>query len=366
MYLQSLSVLDYKNIESAEMEFSSKLNCFLGDNGAGKTNILDSIYYLSFTKSFFNAIDTLNVRYGCEMFGMQGAYHKDNETDHVSVGYKLNQKKQVKRNKKVYKRFSDHIGLYPLVMVSPSDTSLIIGNSDERRKFIDGVISQFDSGYLNALLRYNRVLQQRNNLLKKFADEKRFDEDTLSIYDLQLCEYGSVIYEKRKQFVDDIVEVFQAFYQYISGGREKVTLEYQSTLSDLKLNDQLESNRQKDRMIQHTSVGVHRDDLLLNLGEHPMKKVGSQGQTKTYLVALKLAQFEYLKNASGIKPILLLDDVFDKLDTNRVEKIVHLVTDEKFGQIFMTDTNREHLENIVAKVGSDYHIFRVENGEVKK
>ncbi len=366
MYLQSLSVLDYKNIESAEIEFSSKLNCFLGDNGAGKTNILDSIYYLSFTKSFFNAVDTLNVRYGCEMFGLKGTYHNNNESDHVAVGYKLNQKKQVKRNKKAYKRFSDHIGLYPLVMVSPSDTSLIIGGSDERRKFLDGVISQFDTGYLNALLRYNRVLQQRNNLLKKFADENRFDEDTLSIYDVQLCEYGNFIHKKRKGFVEAIIEVFQEFYQYISGGQEKVVLEYQSTLSDSNLDEELEKNRKKDRLIQHTSIGIHRDDLLLNLGDYPMKKVGSQGQTKTYLVALKLAQFEYLKNASGIKPILLLDDVFDKLDTNRVEKIVQLVTDDKFGQIFMTDTNREHLEHIVEKVGSDYHIFRVENGEVKK
>lgn len=366
MYLQTLSVFDYKNIESAELEFSPKLNCFLGDNGAGKTNVLDSIYYLSFTKSFFNAIDTMNVRHGREMFGVQGTYLKNNEGEHVAIGYKVNQKKQVKRNKKTYKRFSDHIGLYPLVMVSPSDTSLIIGGSDERRKFMDGVISQFDNGFLNALIRYNRVMQQRNNLLKKFADVNRFDEDTLSIYDVQLSEYGALIHEKRKQFVSEITDVFQDFYQFISGGHEKVVLDYHSSLFESPLHEQLEANRHKDRLVQHTTVGVHRDDLLLNLGDYPMRKVGSQGQTKTYLVALKLAQFEYLKNASGIKPILLLDDVFDKLDTNRVEKIVQLVSDDKFGQIFMTDTNREHLENIVSKVGSDYHIFRLENGEVKK
>jgi DNA replication and repair protein RecF len=202
--------------------------------------------------------------------------------------------------------------------------------------------------------------------LKKFADENRFDEDTLSIYDVQLSEYGVLIHEKRKQFVREITDVFQEFYQFISGGHEKVVLEYQSSLFESPLHEQLGANRHKDRLAQHTTVGIHRDDLLLNLGDYPMRKVGSQGQTKTYLVALKLAQFEYLKNASGIKPILLLDDVFDKLDTNRVEKIVQLVSDDKFGQIFMTDTNREHLENIVSKVGSDYHIFRLENGEVKK
>lgn len=365
MYLQSLSVLDYKNIALAEFEFSAKLNCFLGNNGAGKTNLLDAIYYLSFTKSFFTAVDTMNVRHDCQMFGLQGAYKNDDGAgEQVSVGYRLNQKKQVKRNGKPYKRFSEHIGLYPLVMVSPSDTSLIIGGSEERRKFMDGVISQFDNTYLDALLRYNRVLLQRNNLLKIFYAENRFDQDTLSIYNDQLHEYGSRIFERRKAFIAEITPVFQTFYEHISGGNESVELDYQSSLFDGLLCDQLDDNQGKDRAVQFTSVGVHKDDLLLNLGNYPMKKVGSQGQTKTYLVALKLAQFEYLKKQSGITPLLLLDDVFDKLDAGRVEKIIHLVSDEKFGQIFLTDTNREHLENIIAKVGSHYRIFRINNGEL--
>ncbi|MDA3878873.1 MAG: DNA replication/repair protein RecF [Prolixibacteraceae bacterium] len=367
MYLQSLSVLDYKNVEMAEFDFSAKLNCFLGNNGAGKTNLLDAIYYLSFTKSFFNAVDVMNVRHGCQMFGIKGVYNSEGgESNQVSVGYRLNQKKQLKRNGKAYKRLSEHIGLYPLVMVSPSDTSLITGGSDDRRKFMDGVISQFDNRFLDALLRYNRLLMQRNNLLKQFAAENRFDQDTLSIYNEQLHQYGTHIFEKRRAFIAEIIPVFQTFYKHISGGSEMVQLDYQSTLFDGSLSEQLEDNQHKDRLIQFTSVGVHKDDLLLSLGDYPMKKVGSQGQTKTYLVALKLAQFEYLKKQSEIKPILLLDDVFDKLDANRVEKIIQLVSDDKFGQIFLTDTNREHLESIVEKVGSHYCIFRINNGEVEQ
>ena len=364
MYLQSLSLLDYKNIEQADLVFSAKLNCFLGDNGAGKTNLLDAIYYLSFCKSFFTSLDGQNVRHSCEMFMLQGKYKRMDDDEMVAVGYKQGHKKQFKRNQKPYKRFSEHIGLFPLVMVSPADTSLILGGSEERRKFMDGVISQFDRTFLDALLRYNRALLQRNNLLKHFNDTRQFDADTLSIYDEQLVEHGTLIFNKRKAFIDEIIPVFQHFYEFVSGGKEKVALTYQSTLFEGDFREQLIEQQPKDRIAQYTTVGIHKDDLQLDLGEYPIKKLGSQGQTKTYLIALKFAQFEYLKGASAIKPILLLDDIFDKLDANRVGKIIHLVSDDQFGQIFITDTNREHLDGILKQMETTHKIFRIENGKV--
>lgn len=364
MHLQSLSLLDYKNIEQADLEFSAKLNCFLGDNGAGKTNLLDAIYYLSFSKSFFNSVDSQNIRHSREMFMIQGKYNRLDDDELISVGFKKDHKKQFKRNHKVYKRLSDHIGLYPLVMISPSDSSLILGGSDERRKFMDGVISQFDRTYLEALLRYNRALLQRNNLFKLFAENHQFDVDTLSIYDEQLVEYGKPIFEKRKAFVDQLIPVFQHFYEFVSGGKEKVVLTYQSSLTEGDYRQQLIGQHQKDRAVQYTTVGVHKDDLVLELGDFPIRKLGSQGQTKTYLIALKLAQFEYLKNASEIKPILLLDDIFDKLDAHRVGKIIKLVSDDQFGQIFITDTNQEHLEGILGKIDIKHKIFQIDGGKV--
>lgn len=364
MYLHSISLLDYKNIEQADVEFTSKLNCFLGDNGAGKTNLLDAIYYLSFTKSFFNSIDSQNVRHEQEMFMIQGKYKRHEQDENISVGFALNGKKQFKRNKKAYKRLSEHIGNFPLVMISPSDQSLILGGSDERRKFMDGVISQFDREYLNALLRYNRVVLQRNNLLKHFSEHQRFDPETLLIYDEQLIEQGNIIFEKRTRFVQEIIPVFQYFYEYISGGKEQVLLTYQSTLNEGDYRGQLIDCQLKDKISNYTNVGIHKDDLQLNLGDFPMKKLGSQGQNKTYLVALKFAQFEYLKNTSGIKPILLLDDIFDKLDAKRVSKIIELVSNDKFGQIFVTDSNRDHLDSILSKMNSIYRIFRIEEGKI--
>lgn len=366
MHLQKLALFDYKNIEQAEIEFCRKLNCFLGDNGAGKTNLLDSIYYLSFTKSFFTAIDALNIRHGSEMFMIQGKYEKQGEDENISVGIKQGVKKQFKRNQKAYKKLSEHIGLFPLVMISPSDTVLILGGSEERRKFMDGVISQFDRSYLDYLLRYNRTLLQRNNLLKHFSESRTYDEDTLSIYDEQLVEYGMLIFEKRKIFVEAMVPVFQKFYEFVSGGKEQVVLKYESSIDQGDYLQQLFENRSKDRASQYTNIGIHKDDLYLGLGDYHIRKMGSQGQTKTYLLAMKFAQFEYLKNEGGVKPILLLDDIFDKLDAHRVGKIIELVSEDQFGQIFITDTNREHLDGILAKMNTDYRIFKIEDGKVVK
>ncbi|MFA9391911.1 MAG: DNA replication/repair protein RecF [Prolixibacteraceae bacterium] len=364
MYLQKITLLNYKNIEQAEVMFSPKLNCFLGDNGAGKTNLLDAIYFLSFTKSFFNSIDSQNIRHGSEMFMVQGKYNRDHEDELISIGFKQGFKKQFKRNQKAYKTLSEHIGLFPLVMISPVDSILILGGSDERRKFMDGVISQYDRNYLDALLRYNRTLLQRNNVLKHFHETRTFDEVTLSVYDEQLAEYGSLIYEKRKNFVEAMVPVFQNFYEYVSSGKEQVVLNYDSSFENNDFLQQLMLSRAKDRASQYTNVGIHKDDLFLGLGDYPIKKLGSQGQTKTYLLALKFAQFEYLKTAGQIKPILLLDDIFDKLDANRVGKIIKLVSEEQFGQIFITDTNREHLDGILGQMNTEYKIFKIDEGKV--
>jgi DNA replication and repair protein RecF len=363
MHLKSLSILDYKNIEQVEISFSPKLNCFLGDNGAGKTNLLDSIYFLTFCRSFFNPIDSQNIRHGNDFFMITGKFIRDSDDEIVSCGYKNGQQKQFKRNHKPYKRLSDHIGLFPLVMISPADSLLILGGSEERRKFMDGVISQYDHTFLDTLIRYNRALLQRNNLLKRFSESGSFDNDTLSIYDEQLIEHGTFVYQKRKEFIEKLIPVFQEFYEFVSGGKENVILEYSSSIDQGNFREQLISSIKKDRVTQFTNVGIHKDDLNLLLEGFPIKKLGSQGQNKTYLVALKFAQFEFLKNKSGIKPILLLDDIFDKLDSNRVSKIIGLVSEERFGQIFVSDTNREHLELIVKEIKTEHKIFRIEEGK---
>ncbi|TKG92847.1 DNA replication/repair protein RecF [Puteibacter caeruleilacunae] len=364
MYIRELSIVNYKNIEQAELTFSPKLNCFLGNNGVGKTNLLDSIYYLSFCKSFFNAVEFHNIRHGQEFFVLQGNYFRNDADEVIYCGVKKGKKKQFKKNKKEYKKLAEHIGLLPLVMISPSDINLIIGGSDERRKFMDGVISQYDRQYLDILLKYNRVLLQRNNLLKQFAAGLRFDATTLEIWDDQLVRLGTEIHHKRKEFLERLMPVFQHYYEMISQGKEQVKLIYESKLNEHNLEDLLKEALPKDRLVQHTSVGIHKDDLLLQLGEYPIRKLGSQGQKKTYLVALKLAQFEFIKELSGNKPILLMDDIFDKLDAGRVEQIIKLVAEDHFGQIFLSDTNRENLNHIVEETGVDYQIFTIENGTV--
>ncbi|WP_321996074.1 DNA replication/repair protein RecF [Draconibacterium orientale] len=365
MHIEEISIVNFKNILEVKAEFSPKLNCFIGKNGAGKTNMLDAIYYLSFCKSFFNATDQLNINHEESFFMLNGNYSRMESKETINCGLQKGQKKQFKRNTKVYKKLQEHIGLLPLVMITPSDVNLILGGSDERRKFMDGVISQYNQTYLDDLLKYNRALMQRNNLLKQFASDRYFDEELLGIWDDQLVEYGTRIHEERTRFVEKLIPVFQRYYNYISGGNEVVELVHQSDLYDSDLEALLKASLQKDRVVQYTTVGIHKDDLQLKIGDYLIKKLGSQGQKKTYLVALKLAQFEFIKEISGINPILLLDDIFDKLDQHRVEQIVTAVAGEQFGQIFLTDTNREHLDTIIKKMDADYRIFKVENGKVE-
>lgn len=364
MEIKSVSLLNYKNLEQVELSLSSKVNCFVGDNGAGKTNLLDAVYYLSFCKSFFSASDALNIQHDQDFMMIQGTYIRDKKEEEVSCGVKRDQKKQFKRSGKVYKRLSDHIGLFPLVMVSPSDSNLILGASEERRKFIDGVISQYDKSYLHHLMRYKRAIDQRNNLLKSYMKTDQFDPDMIEVFDDQLIEHGTVVFEKRESFIGKLIPIFQHFYQFVSMGNEKVSIGYHSELKTLSMKEILRKNASADRVTGRTNGGIHKDDLMMMLGDHQIRKTGSQGQKKTYLTALKLAQFDFIKEASSIKPLLLLDDIFDKLDSKRVSRILELVSENHFGQIFITDTNREHLDAIVEQIKSEFKIYHVENGKI--
>jgi len=360
MYLKRISLVNYKNISQAEISFSPKINCFIGQNGAGKTNILDAVYYLSYCKSHSNSIDVQNIAHNEDFFVIQGEYLVHDKEEHIYCGLKRKQKKQFKRNKKEYERLSEHIGLLPLVLISPDDNRLILDGSEERRKFIDSIISQYDKAYLQSLIQYNNALAQRNSLLKSQIT----DVSVYEIWEELLSEHGTRIFEKRVKFIDEFLPVFQSFYKFLSTNNEEVKLDYDSQLKNESLVSLLNLSRERDRILGYTTKGIHKDDLDMHLGEYPIKRVGSQGQNKTYLIALKLAQFNFIKQISGTCPILLLDDIFDKLDANRVKQIIKLVSEDNFGQIFITDTNREHLDEIIKDVNQDTHIFTVENGNV--
>jgi len=364
MYLDKLSLINYKNILDLEVNFSPKINCFIGNNGVGKTNLLDAVYYLSFCKSYFSSTDQQNINHDAQFMVLEGKYYRLEMEELVYCGVKRGQKKNFKRNKKEYKKLSEHIGLLPIVMVSPADGRLITDGSEERRKYMDSVISQYDRKYLEDLIRYNRVVQQRNKLLKDFGAGTKFDEDTLVIWDEQMKVLGAAIYAKRKDYLNKLMPVFQEYYAIISQGNESVSLEYKSQLHENSMGDLLSNARWKDQVMQYTTVGIHKDDLELNLGNFPIKKMGSQGQIKTYLIALKLAQFEFIKQIANFNPILLLDDIFDKLDSSRVEQIVKLVSEERFGQIFISDTNRDHLDDILSGNALEYQLFVIDKGGI--
>lgn len=365
MWLKRISILNYKNLEQVDLAFSRKMNCIIGRNGMGKTNLMDAVYYLSFCKSATNPIDSQNICHDQDFFVVQGFYETDDgDPEEVYCGLKRRQKKQFKRNKKEYTRLSDHIGLIPLVMVSPADSLLIAGGSEERRHFMDVVISQFDREYLDALIRYNKALLQRNTLLKAEVEP---EEELMAVWEEAMAASGEVVYRKRREFIDEFIPVFQSYYSYISQGREQVSLAYESHAAEGNLLELLAASRQRDRIMGYSLKGVHKDDLIMQLGDFPIKREGSQGQNKTYLIALKLAQFEFLKRTgSHTTPIVLLDDIFDKLDASRVEQIVKLVAGDSFGQIFITDTNRDHLDKILKKIEGDYKLFEVDNGMVNE
>lgn len=359
MFLKSLSLLNYKNFESANFEFDSKINCLVGNNGIGKTNVLDSIYHLSFGKSYFNPITSQNIRHNADFFVIEGEFEKNVREEQIIVSAKRGQKKMIKRNNKPYEKFSEHIGFIPTVIISPADRDLIMEGSETRRKFIDGVISQSDNHYLISLINYGKILAQRNSLLKYFAANHTFDRDTLSIYDHQLEELGTTLFKKRKAFLEEFIPIFQKRYATISNEKEEVSVIYKSQLEDTSFKNLLDDNLQKDMALQYTSVGTHKDDLSFEIAGHPIKKFGSQGQQKSFLIALKLAQFDFIKNLSKVSPILLLDDIFDKLDENRVAHIVDLVATDELGQLFISDTHGDRTEKVVKQTGQSYKMFRL-------
>lgn len=359
MHLQKITVVNFKNFESQTFDFESKINCFVGDNGVGKTNMLDAIYYLSFAKSYFNPVAGQNIRHTEDFFMIEGEYRINDRIDTVVCSLKRGNKKVVKRNGKSYEKFSEHIGYLPLVIISPADRDLITDGSDTRRKFIDNVISQSDSKYLQNIIKYNKVLAQRNSLLKYFAANRTFDALNLKVYNEQLSNYGSLIYKKRKAFLESFIPIFKNRYEAISNSKEQVNLVYKTQLSDINLLDLFEQTLERDRVLQYTSAGVHKDDLSFEIDGYPVKKFGSQGQQKSYLVALKLAQFDFIKSQSKVKPILLLDDIFDKLDDSRVAQIISLVNNDEFGQLFISDTHKERTEEVVRKTEQSFKIFQL-------
>ncbi|MDO6492016.1 MULTISPECIES: DNA replication/repair protein RecF [unclassified Cellulophaga] len=359
MLLKKLSLVNYKNFDSKEFDFDAKINCFVGSNGVGKTNILDAIYHLSFGKSYFNPIASQNIKHGEDFFVVDGLFFKGERDEKIICSLKKGAKKVIKRNGKAYDKFSDHIGFLPLVIISPADRDLILEGSDTRRKFIDGVISQSNKEYLTALLKYNKILLQRNSLLKYFAVNHTFDKTTLSIYNEQLQEYGSIIHKERVAFLEAFIPIFKEQYAAISAGKENVTITYNSKLLEKSLLQLFDESLEKDRAVQYTTVGTHKDDLSFEINEYPVKKFGSQGQQKSFLIALKLAQFNFIKEQAKTTPILLLDDIFDKLDENRVAQIVSLVDDDNFGQIFISDTHADRTENVVKNIHQSYKIFKL-------
>ena len=359
MYLKKLSLVNFKNFDSKTFEFKEKINCFVGLNGIGKTNVLDAIYYLSFAKSYFNPVAVQNIQHQKSFFVIEGDYTVNNRLEKIVCSLKKGQKKILKRNDKAYDKFSDHVGQIPLVIISPSDRDLVTAGSYMRRKFIDGVISQQDKAYLKDLISYNKILTQRNALLKYFAANRTFDATNLEVYNDQLINFGSNIYKKRKLFLEKFIPIFNYKYQIISDKKEEVNLIYKSQLLTTPFRTLLDESLEKDKILQFSTVGIHKDDLSFEINEYPIKKFGSQGQQKSYLIALKFAQFEFIKQQSKLIPILLLDDIFDKLDEYRVSQIIELVDNDEFGQIFITDTHSERIKNVIQQSNKSYKIFKM-------
>ena len=358
MILHSISILNYKNIAEASLEFSPKVNCLIGNNGMGKTNILDAIYYLSYCKSSTGQTDSSVITHGASEMLLQGRYTRRDADEHISMGMRRGQRKVARRNGKEYKRLSQHIGLLPLVMVSPADSDLIRGAGEERRRLMDVIISQSNSEYLNAIIAYGKALEQRNAMIKKECHDPVLYEAV----EHQMAQTASLIHSVRRQWIAQFEPIFMRYYSAIAGDGETVHLSYKSHLNEGTMEQLLEASRQRDFILGHTTRGVHRDDIELLLGDFSMRKTGSQGQCKTYTIALRMAQFEFLKAHTATTPILLLDDIFDKLDASRVENIVKIVSDARFGQIFITDTNRTHLDKIVKQVSGSYAMYVVDNG----
>lgn len=362
LHLQQLKLTNFKNYEWQEITCSPAINCFVGLNGMGKTNLLDAVYYICMGKSHNGLSDVNVVLHDADFFRIEAIFEKDKKQDKVVAKVIPRKRKEFERNNVPYGKLSDHIGIYPVVIIAPNDTNIVLEGSEIRRRFVDNTLSQIDPAYLNALIAYNKVLQQRNAALKQFSETRSFNAGLLEVYNLQLIEPAQIIQARRERLVKDFNPVFQAMYEAISGAREVVDCQYKSKLSDTSFPELLAEALEKDRILQRTTVGIHRDDLILQIDTHPAKQFASQGQLKSLALALKLAQYELLRREKNMRPILLLDDIFDKLDKNRVQHLLELLLAQSFGQIFLTDTDEERVRDILGKLETSYHLFHIENG----
>lgn len=364
MYLKRLSAVNFKNYDQVEIEFSAEVNCFVGQNGAGKTNLLDAVHYLSMCKSYLNPVDKQNIRFEENFFVLQSVWDKNEKEVDVYCGVKAGSKKIFKKNKVEYEKLSEHIGQFPSVMISPYDRNLISEGSEIRRKWMDGIISQFDAQFLDAIIKYAKVLVQRNAVLKQMGDFGFFNRESIEVWDQQLVRYGNIVFEKRNQFITEFLPVFKKYYALLSDDKENVGFEYRSQLAEQDFQSLLAQSQKQDMRRQYSTVGVHKDDLIFTINDHPIKKFGSQGQQKSYLIALRLAQFEWLKMHLGLKPILLLDDIFDKLDNERVQRLMQLVHNHEFGQVLVTDTDKNRVEAIFSAIEIPIRLFEVKQNEL--
>ncbi|HBS19282.1 MAG TPA: DNA replication and repair protein RecF [Flavobacteriales bacterium] len=366
MRLEHLHLVHFKNHSGADVSLGPQVNCFLGDNGSGKTNVLDAVHYLCFCKSYFNPIDAQNIAHGEPFMLIQGDFDRLDTKERVSCGVQRGAKKQFKRNDKPYKRLAEHIGRFPAVMIAPDDAELIQGGSEMRRKWMDAVISQYDRSYLEALIDVNKALVQRNALLRYFAENRTFDAGLLAPWNARIAPNAAVIAKARRSFVDSFLPGFLATYEEISGGAEQVGLTLTTHVSEdaETIEAKMLAAQDEDRRLRRTTVGVHKDDVVFTLGDHALKRFGSQGQQKSFLVAMRLAQLSFIEEATGVKPILLLDDIFDKIDEKRVEALMKRVTNGTFGQVFITDTHLGRIPDMFAVTGADVQVFQVQQGEV--
>jgi len=366
MHLKSIHLINFKNYEEAEISLTSNVNCFVGRNGSGKTNILDAVHYLSLCKSYMNVLDRQNIRFDQQFFAIQGTWEKDSQEIAIHCAVKSGAKKVFKRNKKEYEKLADHIGQFPAVMISPYDRDLISEGSELRRKWMDGIISQFDRLYLENIQKYAKILDQRNALLRNMYDHGLFDRESIEIWNDQMTAIGTEIHKKRAEFLKEFIPVFQERYNYIGLEEEDVHLEYRSQLNEMSFDDLLKVFEKKDAITHYSNAGIHKDDLLFTIKNHPIKKFGSQGQQKSFIIALRLAQYDWLKKQLNVNPVLLLDDIFDKLDQQRVQKLLELVSNHYFGQVLVTDTDEDRLRAIFQTGDFESKLFSVDKGIVSE